>query len=356
MVEIRTVGLCKKFGRVVAVDHLDLEIQNGTLVTLLGPSGCGKTTALRMIAGFLEPDAGKVYFENTDVTHLPAHKRNVGFLFQRIALFPHMNVHDNVEFGLKMMKYPKEDRENKINQVLKLLHMDGYEKRKHTELSGGEQQRVALARVLVLDPDILLLDEPLSSIDAKLRDELKYEIRNLQMATKKTAIYVTHDQSVAFSISDRIYLMQEGKIQQVGSPIELYRDPKTPFVAEFLGKNNFLLGKVVGIHPEKSIMDVNVKNFLVQVSYVEGFKLQSETVITVRPEDIYVTKKEEDRYKNTFEGKIERVTFTGATTFLEVDVGGMLIKVDVHGPDRFSYFNSAGKTMSFGFNEYNILK
>jgi len=356
MVKVQTIGLCKKFERVVAVDHLNLEIQDGELVTLLGPSGCGKTTVLRMIAGFLEPDAGKVYFAGKDVTHLPAYKRNVGFLFQRIALFPHMNVHDNIEFGLKMIKYPKEDRENKINQALKLLHMEGYEKRKHSELSGGEQQRVALARVLALDPHILLLDEPLSSIDAKLRDELKYEIRSLQIKTNKTAIYVTHDQSVAFSISDRIYLMQEGKVQQIGTPLELYVNPKTPFVAEFLGKNNFLLGKIVGIHPQKSAIDASVKNFLVQVPYVEGFRLQDEVVITVRPEDIYVTKKGDNRYKNTFEGKIEKATFTGATTFLEVDIGGMLIKVDVHGPDRLLYIDSAGKTMSFAFNECSILK
>ncbi|MEM4298061.1 MAG: ABC transporter ATP-binding protein, partial [Nitrososphaerota archaeon] len=217
MTRVETLQLVKQYETTKAVDRVSITAEDGEFITILGPSGCGKSTTLRLIAGLLTPDQGKVYFDGRDVTDLPPNKRNVGFVFQRVALFPHMNVTKNISFGLRARKIPRSEHRRRIREVLQLVHMEGFEDRMPSQLSGGQAQRVEIARVLAPDPDVLLFDEPLSNIDAKLRDELKYEIRRIQKETGKTMIYVTHDQAEAFAISDRIYVMNNGKIEQVGT-------------------------------------------------------------------------------------------------------------------------------------------
>ena len=238
------MGLTKRFGTTVAVDDVSLTIGRGQLFFLLGPSGCGKTTLLRLIAGFIEPSAGSIRFGERDVTRLPPNKRNAGMVFQSYALWPHMTVWDNVEFGLKARKVPKEDRARRVKHALDAVQMGDKAERRPAQLSGGQQQRVALARALVVEPDVLLLDEPLSNLDAKLRHELRDEIRRICRATNVTAVYVTHDQKEALSMADSMAVMSGGRIMQVGAPRELYERPRDRFVADFLGPTNFFEGSV----------------------------------------------------------------------------------------------------------------
>ena len=247
MATVRLASITKRFGQTVAVDRLDLEVADGELVTLLGPSGCGKTTTLRMVAGLIEPTDGRVYFDADDVTFLPPRKRNIGFVFQTPALFPHLSVADNVAFGLSVKGAKKEAIRDRVDEMLALVGLSGYGARLPAQMSGGQQQRVALARVLATDPRVLLFDEPLSALDRNLRDTLKYSILDLQRRTGKTAIYVTHDQSEAFAISDRIVVMNAGRVEQIGTQTEIYLQPQTRFVAEFIGANNGLEGTVASV-------------------------------------------------------------------------------------------------------------
>jgi iron(III) transport system ATP-binding protein len=241
---IELAGLSKWFGKTRAVDDVSLTIEGGKLFFLLGPSGCGKTTLLRLIAGFMEPKAGKIRFGARDVTRLAPNKRNAGMVFQSYALWPHMSVRDNVEFGLKARKVERAERKKRVDRALDAVQMLDKAERKPTQLSGGQQQRVALARALVVEPDVLLLDEPLSNLDAKLRNELREEIRRICRATDVTAVYVTHDQKEALSMADGMAVMSAGKIMQVGGPRELYERPRDRFVADFLGPTNFFEGTI----------------------------------------------------------------------------------------------------------------
>lgn len=237
----------------VAVEDFSLDIQGGELVTLLGPSGCGKTTVLRMLAGFESPTSGHIILNEKDITQLPPNKRNSAMVFQSYALFPHMNVEENIMYGLKLRGFSKEEQSQKLSGFLDIVNLRGYEKRKPHELSGGQQQRVALARALIVKPAILLFDEPLSNLDAKLRESMRNEIRNIQKSLKITAVYVTHDQAEAMAISDRVVVMNKGKIEQIGSSQDVYLRPSTRFVADFMGAANFLTqanGKTLVVRPE----------------------------------------------------------------------------------------------------------
>ena len=246
MAKVSLDRLKKQFGGAVAVSDFSLEISDGELVAFLGPSGCGKTTTLRMIAGFVEPTAGTVHIGDTDVTLLPAHKRNTGMVFQRYALFPHMTVAQNVSFGLEMYKVPAAERAGRIRAALDMVRMSQLGDRYPRQLSGGQQQRVAIARALAIEPKVFLLDEPLSNLDAKLRGEVREEIRALQQRLGLTTVFVTHDQEEALAIADRMAIMHDGKVQQVGAPQELYEQPANLFVADFLGKMNFFTGGMDG--------------------------------------------------------------------------------------------------------------
>ena len=236
-------GVTKRFGDVVAVDHVDLDVRPGTLLTLLGPSGCGKTTTLRMIAGLERASEGRILIDDEDVTRLPANLRDVTMVFQSYALFPHMNVYENVAYGLQVAHRPKDEIGRRTEEALEMVGLKGLGDRATNALSGGQQQRVALARALVMEPKVLLFDEPLSNLDAKLRKRVRREIRELQQELGITSIYVTHDQEEALSISDEIVVMLEGAIEQRGTPFDLYTAPATPFVADFIGSASFLPGR-----------------------------------------------------------------------------------------------------------------
>jgi spermidine/putrescine transport system ATP-binding protein len=243
--EIRLESLVKSFGDVVAVDGIDLEMPPGEFFTMVGPSGCGKTTTLRMIAGFERPTSGRIMLDGDDVAQTPPHRRNVNTVFQSYALFPHLNVADNVAFGLKYKKVSKSERETMVGEALALVQLTGYEKRKPGQLSGGQQQRVALARALVLRPRVLLLDEPLGALDARLRKDLQVELKTLQETLGITFVFVTHDQEEALTMSDRVAVMNGGRVEQSGAPQEMYEEPATLFVADFLGVSN-LVGAEAG--------------------------------------------------------------------------------------------------------------
>lgn len=250
MVEIR--GLSRTFGDVRAVDHVDLDIYEGEFITLLGPSGSGKTTVLRMIAGFEKPDAGSVLLAGQDVSQLPPYERDVNTVFQDYALFPHMNVLENIEYGLRVKGISKEDRRKRALDALHQIRLDGYEDRRPGQLSGGQRQRVALARALVNRPSVLLLDEPLGALDLKLREQMQIELKALQREVGITFVFVTHDQEEALSMSDRIAVFNHGRIEQIGTPREIYENPKSTFVSEFVGQTNQLEldGKKINIRPE----------------------------------------------------------------------------------------------------------
>jgi len=246
MTAITIKNLTKYFGSTAAVNGVDLTINSGELFFLLGPSGCGKTTLLRMIAGFIEPSAGSISFGDHDVTHLPPNKRNAGMVFQSYALWPHMTVADNVAYGLEVRKTPAAEKQERVEAALRSVRMEEYASRKPNQLSGGQQQRVALARALVIKPTVLLLDEPLSNLDAKLRLEMRSEIRRLCSETRITTVYVTHDQKEALSMADNMAVLDRGKVKQLGEPRRMYERPNSRFVAEFLGETNFLAATVEG--------------------------------------------------------------------------------------------------------------
>ena len=243
---LRLQGLVKRFGDFLAVDDVDLEVEKGEFVSLLGPSGCGKTTTLQMIAGFEEPTAGRIFIDGKDITGVKASQRGIGIVFQSYALFPHMTVFQNVSFGLEMRKVGEAERKARVMETLELVHLEDFAQRFPRELSGGQQQRVALARALVIKPEVLLLDEPLSALDAKIREDMQIELRGIQRTVGTTTILVTHDQSEALSMSDRVAVMNEGRLVQVDMPYQAYEFPETPFVSGFLGKSNKFSGVVSG--------------------------------------------------------------------------------------------------------------
>ncbi len=275
-------NLSKLYGSHYAVEDLSIDVEKGEFVTLLGPSGCGKTTTLQMIAGFAEVSSGKITLDGRDITHTKPNDRGLGIVFQSYALFPHMTVHDNVSFGLEMRRMPKAERLDRVRAALALVHLDAYADRYPRELSGGQRQRVALARALVIEPPVLLLDEPLSNLDAKLREEMQFELRKIQRKVGTTTIMVTHDQSEAMSISDRIVVMQAGRVTQIDEPYKLYDQPRSTFISTFVGKANLLTGYAQSTGTRFKIDLGEVRLDIPQTA------LESDTEITLslRPEKI----------------------------------------------------------------------
>src|SRR5919107_1205477 len=261
MSRVQLVEVTKRFGSTVAVERVNADIAEGEFITLLGPSGCGKTTTLRMVAGLVEPTAGQIRLDGQVMNNVPSHKRNIGLAFQSHALFPHLSVARNIAFGLEVKGTPKQEIQHRVREMLEMIELSQHADRMPAQLSGGQQQRVALARMLATDPRVLLFDEPLSALDRNLRDSLKYSILALQRRTKKTAIYVTHDQSEAFAISDRIFVMNNGRIEQAGTQLDIYLRPRTEFVANFVGDNNALPGTVLALedHPDGRHAGVETK-------------------------------------------------------------------------------------------------
>ncbi len=279
-------SLTKKFGKVVAVDEISLHVDEGEFLTLLGPSGSGKTTTLMMIAGFELPTAGKIFIRGKDVMMVPPHERNIGMVFQNYALFPHMMVLNNVAFPLKMRKLSKKEITQRVGRVLEIVKLPGFENRLPRQLSGGQQQRVALARALIYDPPLLLMDEPLGALDKKLREHMQIEIRNLQRELIITSLYVTHDQQEALTMSDRVAVFDQGKIQQVGTPDELYEKPSNPFVADFIGESNFIAGHIVGLEDDSAIMTSEDREVEIPCPRTSGLVMEQKVQLVIRPEKI----------------------------------------------------------------------
>lgn len=316
--------------KVVAVDNISLEIGSGKMVTLLGPSGCGKTTTLRMIAGFEQPTSGRIFLEDEDVTNQPPDKRNSAMVFQNYAIFPHLTVAGNVGFGLALKRLSKAEIAQKVDAILDLVGLSGMGKRMPDQLSGGQQQRVALARAIVNEPKLLLFDEPLSNLDAKLREQMRLEIRRIQQHLGITAIYVTHDQSEAMAISDQIVVMNNGKIEQMGTPQEIYNHPRTEFVADFIGQVNFVPAIVSEIGSGYAMVTVGRRTIQLTASQLPTARplVRGEQVkLVVRPETIKLNEDEP-----CFKGIISKVIYLGATVHYEINLDGRIMFATVTSP------------------------
>ncbi len=308
---IKLTDVSKSYDGELVLDHINLQIHDKEFVTLLGPSGCGKTTTLRIIGGFESPDTGDVSFDGKSVKDTPPHKRPVNTVFQKYALFPHLNVFENIAFGLRLKKTPEATIREKVKEMLSLVNLKGFERRRVSTLSGGQQQRVAIARALVNEPEVLLLDEPLGALDLKLRKDMQNELKKMQKATGITFIYVTHDQEEALSMSDIVVVMANGKVQQIGSPTDIYNEPENAFVADFIGESNIIDG-------------VMLKDFKVRFSghtfecVDAGFEKNQLVDVVVRPEDVDVVKPED----GMLEGIVTSVTFKGVHWEIIVDING----------------------------------
>ncbi|MBQ6397863.1 MAG: ABC transporter ATP-binding protein [Oscillospiraceae bacterium] len=308
---IELKGVSKSFDGELVLDHIDLDIYDNEFLTLLGPSGCGKTTTLRIIGGFETADEGEVIFMGEEISSVPPHKRNVNTVFQRYALFPHLNVFENVAFPLREKKVPKAEIEQRVNEMLSLVALKGFEKRSVTSLSGGQQQRVAIARALVGRPKVLLLDEPLAALDLKLRKDMQQELKNIQKATGITFIFVTHDQEEALSMSDTVVVMSEGRIQQIGTPIDIYNEPKNAFVADFIGESNIVDG--IMLRDRRVSFSGHVFDCV-----DEGFELKEPVDVVIRPEDVDIVPED----KGMLRGVVTSVTFLGVHYEIIVDIDG----------------------------------
>jgi spermidine/putrescine transport system ATP-binding protein len=315
--EVQLVDLVKRFGEVAAVDGITLQMPPGEFFSLLGPSGCGKTTTLRMIAGFERPTAGLILLDGQDMAQTPPHKRNVNTVFQNYALFPHLSVEDNVAFGLKYKNVSKQEAKQRVGQALELVRLSGFEKRRPSQLSGGQQQRVALARALILNPAVLLLDEPLGALDAKLRKALQIELKALQEEVGITFIYVTHDQEEALTMSDRIAVMSNGRVEQVGSPKEVYEEPETAYVADFLGVSNLMDAKAEGPAGQGRCR-IRLGDFELLAGQGEE-DARGDVKIVIRPERV-VLEPRADGGENRVPGMVERVVYVGSIMQLIVNL------------------------------------
>lgn len=328
-----------------AVDNISVNINPGEFVTLLGPSGCGKTTTLRMIAGFEIPTSGEIYLGGDKINDLTPDKRDTAMVFQSYALFPHYNIYDNIAYGLKLKKLPKAEIKERVDRIIDLVELKGMELRSPSQLSGGQQQRVALARALVMEPGVLLFDEPLSNLDAKLRVAMRTEIRRIQKKIGITAVYVTHDQSEAMSLSDRIIIMNKGIIEQVGTPKEVYYTPKTTFVADFIGAANFLKGVIE--EKDDAKVTINLSGTRISTVYKGEKKVGDEAIIVLRPEAIDLG------HEGLLEGKVILSTFMGEYQDYIIKVGKDELKVQTTNPKDKEIF-AEGQKVKVNFSPLNL--
>jgi len=342
-------GVRKSFGAMNVVQDFNLSVEKGEFVSFLGPSGCGKTTTLRMVAGFETPTAGQIWIDKRDVTRLRPNQRKVGMVFQSYALFPNMTVAQNVGFGLKVAKRPAEEIGSRVEEMLRLIKLPQMGGRYPTQLSGGQQQRVALARALAVKPQLLLLDEPLSALDAKIRVSLREEIRSVQRALNITTIYVTHDQEEALSMSDRIVVMNEGRIEQIGAPFEIYNYPRTRFVASFVGTLNILNARVIDASAGKLEIDGQT---VIAVREIAGAQSGETRAVALRPESVILGATNGGR--NQMHGIIEEVSFLGAVVRIRVRFKENAISLDIFNnptappPER-------GETVTVSFGRADLL-
>ena len=335
LISLRNINV--EFDGETILNNINLDIKDKEFVTLLGPSGCGKTTTLRIIGGFLTPDSGTVSFEGKEINNLPAYKRNVNTVFQRYALFPHLNVYDNVAFGLRIKKMPEKDIQKRAKEMLELVNLKGYEKRSINSLSGGQQQRVAIARALVNQPKVLLLDEPLGALDLKLRKEMQTELKAIQQRLEITFIYVTHDQEEALTMSDTVVVMNKGDIQQIGSPVDIYNEPINAFVADFIGESNIL----DGIMKKDLLVEIFGSSFECVDS---GFGENTPVDVVIRPEDIKIV----DAENAKIAGIVESVTFKGVHYEMVIDA------YDFSWLVHSTKAAEVGSTVGISFDPYDI--
>ena len=309
IIELKNIS--KSYDGDLVLDNISLDIYDNEFLTLLGPSGCGKTTTLRIVGGFASPDEGDVIFMGDKINDVPPHKRNVNTVFQRYALFPHLNVYENIAFPLREKKVGREEIDEKVREMLNLVALNGFENRSVTSLSGGQQQRVAIARALVSRPKVLLLDEPLAALDLKLRKDMQQELKKIQKATGITFIFVTHDQEEALSMSDTVVVMSEGRIQQIGTPVDIYNEPQNAFVADFIGESNILDG--IMLEDYKVAFSGHVFNCV-----DHGFEKKEKVDVVVRPEDVDIVPEE----KGMLKGVVTSVNFLGVHYEIIVDING----------------------------------
>ena len=342
MYAVELENIVKRFGEVVAVNNVSITVGENEFFSLLGPSGCGKTTTLRIIAGLEEPDQGVVRLHGQDVTDVPTHKRNIGMVFQHLALFPHMNVFDNIAFGLKMKKVPKNEIKKRVKSILEVVDLPGFEKRRIHQLSGGQQQRVALARALVTEPSVLLLDEPLGALDLKIRQHMMVELKNIQRRVGTTFIYVTHDQTEAMTMSDRIAVMRDGKIQQIGTPTEIYYKPANTFVASFIGEAVNLIGGEVrdGLLITKSL----------EKPVIVSSDIAGKVSLAIRPEMLHIGKELRD-LENIYEGEVKSTIFKGSYTEYRVEVGEIIFIVHQHNRGGAVRLYNPGEKVKIGWSK-----
>ncbi len=320
-------NVSKYFGTFKALSNISFNAKKGEFVTLLGPSGCGKTTLLRIIAGFIEPEEGTIMFGNKIVNDVPPYKRNTAMCFQSYALFPHKSVYENIRFGLRMRKIPENLHREKVDEAMKMVNLTGLEQRKPYELSGGQQQRVALARSIVVRPDILLFDEPLSNLDAKLREKVRIEIRDIQKSVGITTIYVTHDQSEALAISDKILSMNNGAILQEADPRTIYESPNSKFVADFIGVANILSGKLISKKEDQCIFNTEIGEISTNKHYQS---IPDKVSLCIRPEDFYpLLEGERPANTNIITGKVENSVYMGNMLDLFIKVNKLLLRANV---------------------------
>jgi len=343
--QLELINISKLFGDVRAVDNVSLSIQHGEFLTLLGPSGSGKTTTLNMIAGFEIPSRGDILLETEDITTVAPNNRGIGMVFQNYALFPHMTVSDNIAFPLKMRKTPGDKIRQSIKEVLELVKLPGFEGRYPHQLSGGQQQRIALARALVFEPKILLMDEPLGALDKKLRDHMRLEIKHLQESLDITVIYVTHDQEEALTMSDRIAIMNEGKIIQLDTPVALYESPASLFVADFIGESNFLKGCVAETADDKTAVETD-DGLKVWVKKFNQANPGEEVSVAIRPEKIQILTDVPDasnHIANRFSGRIEEIIYVGEARIYRVNLAaGTIVDVKVQSGPNAQNFKIGG--------------
>ena len=333
---IRIEHLTKVFGKTVAVNDISLTGEKGGFITLLGPSGSGKTTILRMIAGFVQPDEGRMYIGGNLLNDLPVHRRGTAMVFQSYALFPHLDVFNNVAYGLKLRKVSRSKRKEQVEEVLKLVELEGMENRQISQLSGGQQQRVALSRALAISPKVLLMDEPLSNLDAKLRINVRNEIKALQQHLGITTIYVTHDQEEAFSLSDKIAIMKEGRLQQIGTPWEIYHNPRNKFIADFIDMTNFVEAKIETVDKESIILNTPGGRLAMFRERSLEFLPGQNILVTIRSEGIRVNKYiPVSSGDNVLKGEIKQYSYMGKMVKYWVNVGeGMTLSVESLNPEK----------------------
>lgn len=335
MTLLRIENVSKKFGSTLAAANVSLAVERGEFFGLLGPSGCGKTTTLRMIAGLERPDSGTIHFENRNITHLSPERRGFGMVFQNYALFPHLNVFENVAFGLRARHKPKTEIAERVSNALELVQLPGYERRRVDELSGGQQQRVAIARAMAIEPALLLFDEPLSNLDVTLREETRSELRELVNRLGLTAVYVTHDQEEAFALCDRISVMMNGRILQTGKPRELYEHPAQISVARFLGRNNLI--KVMRLSSSKAAVGEfktleGDHTLRLPIQHDELAPLNKPCFLAIRPEHLVISKTI-PQHENVLPARVRELNFAGATSGIKLDANGLLLEALVLQPD-----------------------